>query len=1082
MGRASRDQRTRRPSTPTGWHLSTLLIVCIVAAVCLPPMQGVLAAGSSDNVTPLAPICSTVAETVGLPIQSCFPPMNGNQSQALLNTQGQYQEIPGATLNGPKVLSAGACPATTSYPKRWCTSPFSLSVSVPGAGGAKAGYGFGLAMSPLLGTKVVAPGAPCPTCILDTLTFVDPTATWCPRYTTSCPSSSPPMVISGHAGVFSTMRVCAVGLHAFQYPDGTWANFTACLQIQIEYASGQTPPTATFTSIQDEQDPYTFAFDGSNSLAQAPGATIKSWSWNFGDGATANGPTVTHTFSDDGHFQVTLTVTDSNGQRGTYTVGLDVSGLVVRLDPGETNGKLFTVGVTITNESKTDLSDLNFVYPDGVVMNNAAAIPQTAGLVMNVGGPYPLLPPTLAAGDSVTSTVAFAVREKGGVDLVAPVSATDPSGKNVMGTTSAALQIGVRTPTNAELLQEYSNDIISASSQVGTLINSAQQRIGDVIDWATGASPGGGLPAWLTSGIANGTTPPSDATLPDVPGWKVLAARAAGLSDSALAWLPNDPTQGMRLYLEMEKSAALASASVLKNTALSVRNGLANAAQFYGQLSSGDPAFQAAASQQLQGLINDVGVAAAPKIELIGSIIAASHDDVPGSLGDFSQNPALQKFAQNSANTVDAVLKTADTNLVAGVQLAKTNPDAAADKIGQVIGSTTTNIALTAATSEFGGTMVSRFSKAVEGSVSASEVGASLDASATLNSPALPSSSPGAPLVSTGSRQTLESLGAETPITVNQLETLGGFYGGDATKVQQIVKDVKSKFGVDVEVQVRPGNPASLQYYANGTGVPKPEWIKPKATEWTDVLLGAPPDSLGKATLYEPVLPSASEMATFSEADQAAITARYQTQKDLYASSFDPNGTFQKLLADSATKEGATQSVGLGTSNVTGLHYSLQDIPGHPGAKYIIDDAAGGKYVLSDADYQAVVSAGTGRAIPAAAQRGQIELYVLNRFEKDTVSFGGHGWTVSGFDLPSQYSKPFLQFATGSMNPLDARSTLAWWLKNQTTQPKWIADLAKKLGHPVTVDDLMGLFSPGQFVIKFNGATMRVGYGATLGK
>ena len=258
---------------------------------------------------------------------------------------------------------------------------------------------------------------------------------------------------------------------------------------------------------------------------------------------------------------------------------------------------------------------------------------------------------------------------------------------------------------------------------------------------------------------------------------------------------------------------------------------------------------------------------------------------------------------------------------------------------------------------------------------------------------------------------------------------------------------------------MRPGNPASLQYYADGTGVPKPEWIKPKATEWTDVALGAPPDSLGKATLYPPVLPSNQVMATYSESEQAAITARFNTQKDLYAQSFDPNGSFQKLLAASKTTEGATQTVALGTRDITGLRYSLQDIPGHPGAKYIIDDAAGGKYVLSDADYQAVVSADTGAAIPAADQRGAIELYVMKRLESDTVSFGGHGWTVSGFDLPSQYSKPWLQFATGSMNPVNARSTIAGRLQSQTTQPKWLVELAAKLGHSVTVDDLMVFFN-----------------------
>ena len=148
--------------------------------------------------------------------------------------------------------------------------------------------------------------------------------------------------------------------------------------------------------------------------------------------------------------------------------------------------------------------------------------------------------------------------------------------------------------------------------------------------------------------------------------------------------------------------------------------------------------------------------------------------------------------------------------------------------------------------------------------------------------------------------------------------------------MQQIIKDVKAKYGVDAEIQVRPGNPASLPYYADGTGVPKPEWIKPKATEWTDLQLGAPPASLGKSTLYEPVLPSDAQMATYTEPEQAAIRARYNSQKDIYAQSFDPTGAFQKLLADSQTAQGATQVVGLGTKSITGLRYSLQEIPGPP--------------------------------------------------------------------------------------------------------------------------------------------------------
>ena len=895
-----------------------------------------------------------------------------------------------------------------------------------------------------------------------------------------CSSTSVPVYVEEpHPIKVDTMLLCGQGeTYGLQF-------FQACIQAEVTASDGLISPTATFTSTQDSENPYKFAFDGSNSLAQPKGTKITAYSWNFGDGSPAvSGEKISHTFSADGTYTVTLTVTDSNGQTGTYGVSLNVSGLQVRLDPGETNGQIFTVDVTVTNAGASPLSNVQFSDADAIVVDQLVSVKYAAGKVVNVEGPDPDLSTSLAPGQSSTSTVAFVVREKGGLDLDSTVTAVDGSGKDVTGTTSAVVHIGVHQLTKDELEEQYGQMLVDASKQVGTLFNSAQQRIGDLVDWATTAAAGAVLPSWLTSNIADGTTPPPGA-LPAVAGWKVEMARAAGLDDSAFAFLPNNPAQAASLYWGFEKSAFAAGGKVLASASLGVGTSIANAGEFYGQLASGDTAFQTAASQQLLGLVSDLGASAMKKVALIGSISAASSEDpiAPGSLGDFQTNPILQNFASDSAATINAGLKSIDAQVMANVKLAQKDPAAAVSQIGQMYGTAFTNMALTVATNEFGSAMLPKFGKVIDASLPEAEGAEALDASATIANPAAAAQSPGAPLVGITGRQSLESLGAEAQISLDQLQKLGGMYGPDAAQVQQIIKDVKTKYGVNVEVQVRPGNPASLQYYENGTGVPKPEWIKPKAVEMIDVLLGAPPEALGKATLYNPVLPSAAELASMDPVESAALQSRYKTQKELWASQSDPSDPFYQLLQDSKTPQGATKTVGLGTKDVTGLHYSLQDIPGGNGAKYVIDDAAGGKYVLSDADYQAVVSADTGSSIPAADQRGAIELYVLNALENKTVSFGGHGWTVSGFDLPSQYSKPWIQFATGSMSPENARSTLAWWLNAQTAAPpKWLTKYAGELGHAVTVDDLMGLFNPGQFVIKFNGTTMRVGYGATLGK
>jgi hypothetical protein len=48
----------------------------------------------------------------------------------------------------------------------------------------------------------------------------------------------------------------------------------------------------------------------------APGSTISSYAWNFGDGGTATGQSVAHTFAKSGPATVTVTVTDSKGRTG----------------------------------------------------------------------------------------------------------------------------------------------------------------------------------------------------------------------------------------------------------------------------------------------------------------------------------------------------------------------------------------------------------------------------------------------------------------------------------------------------------------------------------------------------------------------------------------------------------------------------------------------------------------------------------------------------------------------------------------------------------------------------------------------
>jgi PKD repeat protein len=62
----------------------------------------------------------------------------------------------------------------------------------------------------------------------------------------------------------------------------------------------------------------TVQFDGTTSTAAA-GRSIVDWSWNFGDGSTADGAREDHEYDTAGTYNVVLTVTDDAGQEATIS-------------------------------------------------------------------------------------------------------------------------------------------------------------------------------------------------------------------------------------------------------------------------------------------------------------------------------------------------------------------------------------------------------------------------------------------------------------------------------------------------------------------------------------------------------------------------------------------------------------------------------------------------------------------------------------------------------------------------------------------------------------------------------------------
>jgi PKD repeat protein len=109
--------------------------------------------------------------------------------------------------------------------------------------------------------------------------------------------------------------------------------FTVTLKIKDNYgrtASGTTTITVgkalyvKFTGSTTVHHKVTYAYSSSGSLDYNTGGKISSVSWNFGDGHTATGASVTHAWATNGTYTLTETLADNAGVRTSRRVTITV--------------------------------------------------------------------------------------------------------------------------------------------------------------------------------------------------------------------------------------------------------------------------------------------------------------------------------------------------------------------------------------------------------------------------------------------------------------------------------------------------------------------------------------------------------------------------------------------------------------------------------------------------------------------------------------------------------------------------------------------------------------------------------------
>jgi PKD repeat protein len=103
--------------------------------------------------------------------------------------------------------------------------------------------------------------------------------------------------------------------HDGESKNSDWRNFKTGYDEDTDYGDD---PDASFTYYPDSpEEGEQVSFDGSES--SDPDGYIVDYDWDFGDGYSASGSDVTHSFDDSGSYPVELTVEDEDGNTGTKT-------------------------------------------------------------------------------------------------------------------------------------------------------------------------------------------------------------------------------------------------------------------------------------------------------------------------------------------------------------------------------------------------------------------------------------------------------------------------------------------------------------------------------------------------------------------------------------------------------------------------------------------------------------------------------------------------------------------------------------------------------------------------------------------
>jgi PKD repeat protein len=138
------------------------------------------------------------------------------------------------------------------------------------------------------------------------------------------------------------------------------------------------PPGASFTSACGG---FTCTFDGSGS--SDPDGTIRSYGWNFGDGATGSGATSSRTYAAGGTYTVTLTVIDNVGATTQIAHVITVNSPPVAAFTSTCSGLTCSFNASGSSDPDGTIASYAWTFGDGTTGSGA-----TTSRTYAAGGSY----------------------------------------------------------------------------------------------------------------------------------------------------------------------------------------------------------------------------------------------------------------------------------------------------------------------------------------------------------------------------------------------------------------------------------------------------------------------------------------------------------------------------------------------------------------------------------------------------------------------------------------------------------------------------------------------------------------------